>query len=218
MAEGEKVVAELLDSQIEVLKIFATHDFEGRTPPSAIRISPKDMARLSAQSTPPGLMAIARIPQSNWIGPARGISLYLDGIADPGNLGTIIRTADWFGVQAILLSPECTDPFGPKVVQSAMGSLFRQAIHTLTSNEVIEACKSSKIPVICTTLSGTALSTWKTPKNALVVVGSESHGVSKAMLQASDEQITIGRAVGSKTESLNAGVATAIVLHHISTH
>lgn len=216
VAEGDKVVDELLISKIEIENVFVSETHPRAGHGGFIQVSSKDMARMSGQSTPPGILAVAHIPKNQCLGPGSGYSLYLDGLADPGNMGTILRTAEWFGVREIILSPDCTDPYGPKVVQSAMGSLFRQSINYVHHLEVIRAYKGRNVPIVATALHGTPLSQWKVPRSALLVIGSESHGASEAMLEASSELITISKASSAPTESLNAGVATAIVLHHVT--
>ncbi len=161
------------------------------------------------------MLAVAETPPPPQINfeQLTGTVLMLDGIRDPGNLGTIIRTADWFGVEAIFCSTDCVDCFNPKVVQSAMGSLFRIPVLYGSMKEFINESKiKGGYFVIGASLQGTlGLPTSAGSKKALVI-GSESHGLSPEVLQLVDSNITITKAVKSDAESLNAAVACGILL------
>lgn len=220
IVEGLKMVQELLYSRLVVEHILVSQswkaanpnfDFEGFTEEV---ISEKDYKPLSNFATPPGIMAVARIPMNTADNfEIAHFVLVLDGISDPGNMGTIIRTAEWFGVQAIVCSTDCTDVWQPKVVQATMGSVFRlsvlQADLALFFNSL-----DKPIPVYGALLEGSNLFREKYDRNtpALLVIGSESHGISKAVMPFITNPLTIPAHPDSEAESLNASVATAVIL------
>lgn len=139
------------------------------------------------------------------------ISLMLDDLQDPGNMGTIIRIADWFGIENIICSPHCADAYNPKVVQSAMGSLARVYFHYVPLKQFLE--QHEGIPLYAAALDG--LSVYELPpvKEGMILIGNESQGVDGSLLQLATHRITIPR-IG-KAESLNAAVAAGIILSHI---
>ena len=219
IAEGLKVCEELLASDLQIEQ-WVVQTGAGLSTSmmgfDSIEVSRSQMERISAMSHPPGVLCVARIPQSAFIPSLKGISLYLDGISDPGNMGTIIRLADWFGVSEVYLSPDCTDPYSPKVVQSAMGSLFRLRINMVDADPVIMEYLEHDLPVIGSSLDGVSLRESGKVKNGLLVIGSESHGISQKVLARCSSTVTIAKAEGSLTESLNAATATAILLYHLT--
>jgi TrmH family RNA methyltransferase len=142
--------------------------------------------------------------------------LMLDNINDPGNMGTIIRTAEWFGVQALITSPNSVDVWNPKVVQASMGSVFRMPIYQLPIRDAVLAAKEAGISwIVGGVLSGQSLEVLDRQHESMVlVIGSESHGISPEVLSELTHYITIARHSNAPTESLNASVATGILLHH----
>ena len=143
--------------------------------------------------------------------PLAKISLALDQVQDPGNLGTIIRIADWFGVEGIICSPHCADMYNSKVVQATMGSLGRVTILYSNLAEWLQQYKN--IPVYATALNGKNVQTIKGTKEAILVMGNESKGISEEVMQLATQKITIPK-IGA-AESLNAAVATGIILSHL---
>jgi len=139
----------------------------------------------------------------------------LDDIRDPGNLGTIIRTADWFGIQTIICSEETVDAFNPKVVQASMGSLARVELHYERLDRIIKS-KPSNIPVFGTVMNGKSIREIEKANKAIVLIGSEAHGISNRLLKLIDEKITIPTSSGGGAESLNASIATAIICYEFS--
>ena len=220
IVEGVKIVQELLRSQFIVEYLVVSQSWTAENPSFDIEsitaevISDKDYKPLSNFSTPPGILAVARIPKSATNDfEIAGLVLVLDGISDPGNMGTILRTAEWFGVQAIVCSADCTDVWQPKAVQATMGSVFRipvlQADLQLFFNSV-----EKEIPIYGALLEGQNLFSTKydRQKPALLVIGSESHGISASVKAFITDPITIPAHSSSEAESLNASVATAILL------
>ncbi len=222
IAEGEKVVRELLNSEINVKMLFATGQFDV----SEIAIQPQtefheiteaELQKISLLHTPNKVIAIAErpTPQVFNFKTTSSLILLLDGIKDPGNLGTLIRTADWFGLRTIFCSEDCVDTYNPKVVQSAMGSLFRMNVYYESLPEVIARAKlTGGYLVTGASADGIPYYECETRKPMLLVIGSESHGMSPGVLKVVDVKAGIPRAPGSVAESLNAGIAGALLMAH----
>ncbi len=175
-----------------------------------IEVSEKELNRISGLKTANKVLAIVQTPERKITDKDFGkILLVLDGISDPGNLGTIIRTADWFGIVNVLCSTDCVELYNPKVVQATMGSLFRVNVFYDDLLEVILDF-GKNIPVIGTMLDGENIYNLSLPDNAMIVIGSEAHGIRPEIQQMLTQQITIP-SKNTGTESLNAAVATGIV-------
>jgi len=222
LAEGVKVVEELLKSSFVTREIFALPqwlDSNQKSIPAKTHseaISEKELERISALSTPNMVVAIVEKPEFQFpdLKSFDGFILMLDGISDPGNLGTIIRTADWFGIHTIICSSNSVDAFNPKVVQSAMGSVFRVSLFYLDLIEVLTAFKDT-LPVYGTFLSGENLYKTSFGTKGIVVIGSESHGISTELSSFIKSRITIP-AVSNSAESLNASIAAALVCAEVN--
>lgn len=224
IAEGEKVVNELLQSGFSVKLIAGLPGYLATMKPKSniseiYEINYDDLLRISLLSAPNAVLAVAKMPItpeldfSHLTGPV----LMLDGVRDPGNLGTIIRTADWFGVQAIFCSADCVDCFNPKVVQSAMGSLFRIPVKYGLLTEFISDSKTKgNYFVAGASLEGFEVAPKTLGAKTALVIGSESHGLSNEVVRILDYKITIPRSKGSRAESLNAAVACGVLLSTIT--
>lgn len=244
LVEGNKLVDELLSSNFKVENILVTDLWLEKFPEMASRlpfydiISQKQMEQISCMVTAPGILATAHTPYYN-ISPADAENEFiiaLDGINDPGNLGTIIRTADWFGIKKIVCSHDCADAWQAKTIQSTMGSIFRIEIMETDLKEFLTCCTDTakcrdaacrvptisdvacRVPTIYGALmEGENIFTKKIEKkNGVIIIGSESHGIREDILPLVTSPIHIPRAEGSKTESLNASVAAAIILATIN--
>lgn len=220
VAEGVKVVTELIASPIVVIAVYGTEDALDGLPKgnfTCTTVSQKEMEKMSNLSSPSSLLAIARIPNSmppKW---NQGLILALDGIRDPGNLGTIIRTAKWFGIEQILCSTDCVDTFNPKVVQGAMGALFHCTVISCDLKEVLCEAKASKFRIVTATLTGERLYDAEFTENSVLVIGSESHGVRQPVREICQLEVMIPNLEPvQRVESLNAGVATAVLLAEIT--
>ncbi|MBW7890774.1 MAG: RNA methyltransferase [Chitinophagaceae bacterium] len=222
--EGPKVAEEfLLHAPGEIMGLYATEDWlnnnqnlTGRLRSDIIYpVDMTDLEKISSRSTPNQVLAVARQKEKLSVaGGLGGLSLMLDGIQDPGNLGTIIRIADWFGIDSILCSHECADMYNPKVVQSTMGSILRIDI---AYTDLPEWCKvNSHRTILAATLNGNSVFDHQSLIEGIILIGNESRGVSQELLPFCTEQITIPR-IG-QAESLNAAVATGIILSHLLTH
>jgi len=228
LVEGNKLVDELLSSNFKVENILVTDLWIEKFPEMASRlpfydiISQKQMEQISCMVTAPGILATAHTPYYN-ISPSDAENEFiiaLDGINDPGNLGTIIRTADWFGIKKIVCSHDCADAWQAKTIQSTMGSIFRIEIMETDLKEFISASQHLSIsltPIYGALMEGENIFTKKIEKkNGVIIIGSESHGIRQDVLPLVTSPIHIPRAKGSKTESLNASVAAAIILATIN--
>lgn len=206
IVEGEKLVNEVLSSDWEVEGIYATKEWLGE---NAIIISNNDLSRISSLKTPNKVLAVVKIKKGS-LDITSNTVLALDGVKDPGNLGTIIRLADWFGVEDIICSDDCVDYLNPKVVQSSMGSFTRVNLHYTSLMDAFK--KYSEYKLFMTVLNGTPLSEMTNADKKIVVMGSESKGISNEILELTSEKITIPKSKSSKAESLNVSVAAAIIL------
>jgi TrmH family RNA methyltransferase len=213
VAEGRKLVLELLDSKFanKIDAIYTTADFIDQHPfshPKLEVVGAKDMERMTSMQTPPEILAVVHfLPEPNLKTPSR-LALYLDGIQDPGNLGTIIRTSEWYGIQQIVLSPNCVDIYNPKTIQATMGSIFRVEVGTQNLSDYLETTSFSQ--VIGTTLSGINIRDFEVKHPCLIVLGSESHGMQADNQKRCSDLVTIPN-FGSG-ESLNVTIAAAIVM------
>lgn len=205
VVEGEKLVREALDSSYEVESVYRMEE-----------IGENVMSRISLCATPSPVLALVRIPadRSSYgkCGISGGLCLALDSVRDPGNMGTILRVADWFGVETVYLSPDCTDIFAPKVVQATMGSIFRVRTEVADIPELCRAFSSQGRPVYGTLLDGEDIYASELEEQALVVMGNESNGISGAVRNEISRGLRIPSFGKSGAESLNVAVATAVTL------
>lgn len=215
--EGEKPVHELLNSNWPVELVLARNDWYEKEQPEWLRhsqvnrelLSGHDMERISQFSSAPPVMAVARMTQLDWHwqrgGP--GFVLVLDRIADPGNLGTMIRIADWFGFAGVLCSPDTVDYYNAKTVQASMGSIFRVPVLYGELGEWIT--KEDPKRVFAMVMEGEPIQNTQFGEGGLLLVGSEAHGLHADLLALADRKITIP-GFGA-AESLNAAVAAGIM-------
>ncbi|MBO7248899.1 MAG: RNA methyltransferase [Bacteroidales bacterium] len=211
VAEGEKIVAEAQASGYKIEEIYRIEE-----------IGAEAMARITNLSSPSPVLAVIRKPEfsaediiSALKPESKGLYLALDGVKDPGNLGTIIRIADWFGVEAIFASPGTVEVFNPKVVQATMGAIFRKKVIYTDLAELCTSFKSLGLPVYGTLLDGKNIyeALPADRKHGLVVMGSESFGISEQLRPHIDSKLFIPPypADASTSESLNVAIATAII-------
>ncbi|NQU33189.1 MAG: RNA methyltransferase [Bacteroidetes bacterium] len=220
--EGTKGTQDFLTSNIPLVELFATQEWVdkhniNRTGVSATIISKKEIKKVSALSTPSDVLAIFELPKTKLLKSidSENLCIALDNISDPGNLGTIIRTADWFGINNIFCSRDTVDAFNPKVVQATMGSLARVNIAYVNLEELLKS-RPDGIPVFGALLDGQPLNEIGPQKKGIILIGSEAHGISKELLPTVDNKITIpllNSSNSSRPESLNASVATAIICY-----
>ena len=208
IVEGIKVVQEFLNSSYELEILFSTESSFSYLD-SFIEVSEQELKKISSLKTPNKVIALFKIPvQKN--SSSSGLIVALDAINDPGNLGTIIRLCDWFGIDQLLCSKETVDCYNTKVVQSSMGSLTRVAISYVDLKEYLT---SVSIPVFIADMDGDNIYEMKPPTSAVLVMGNEANGISNSIKEIVSTKITIPRYGNSQlTESLNVATATAILL------
>jgi len=211
VAEGEKIVNELLNSKFEIEHIYATKQFSGinSSDKSAVTVvSSEELSRISNLTSPNNVLAIVRVGQKE-LENNTGITLVLDDVNDPGNLGTIIRICDWFGVTQLICSANTVDCYNPKVVQSAMGSLFRVNITYL---DLTTYLANIDTPIYGAYMGGIDVKGQESPKQAHLIMGNEANGISESISKYITNKVSI-KNIGENTESLNVAVATSILLH-----
>jgi TrmH family RNA methyltransferase len=209
IAEGVKVVRELLESSFELEIIFSTES-EFSSLDCFIQVSDQELKKISSLKTPNKVLALFKIPLQKKIN-SSGLIVVLDTINDPGNLGTIIRLCDWFGVEQLVCSQDTVDCYNSKVVQATMGSLARVSITYLNLSEYLQTVS---IPIFIADMDGVNIHKSKLPASAILVMGNEANGVSDRLKQLISNKISIPRYGNSnQVESLNVATATAILLN-----
>lgn len=209
VAEGVKLVSEIQLSALKIDSIYAIKSWIAANPEiPAVEVNAKELSRLSSLKTPNQVICVVEIPQYTVdLENLRGLSLALDNISDPGNMGTIIRTADWFGIENIFCSEDSADAFNPKVVQASMGSISRVKIHYVQLKSLLQSC-ASKYPIYGMVMDGKSIYEEPFKGDALLVIGNESQGISADVGSLLTKKISIP-SFGS-AESLNAAIAAAI--------
>ena len=210
IAEGIKGVQELLDAHFELDHLYTTqNDFETVSNSLKTVVSEADLRKMSALATPNTCLAVFRIPKEKEI-VTSGLIVALDDVRDPGNLGTILRLCDWFGIQQLICSKETVDIYNPKVVQATMGSIARVNVSYVDLKDFL---KTTSIPVFGTFMNGDNIYKASLPQEGIIVMGNEANGISSELEKIIKNRLTIPRfGAIQKTESLNVATATAIVL------
>jgi TrmH family RNA methyltransferase len=209
-AEGVKVIQELLQSNFELEHLYTTlNDFETVQSSKRTLINEQELKKISALATPNSCLAVFKIPAENKIIDS-GLIIVLDDIRDPGNLGTILRLCDWFGIKQIICSKETVDIYNPKVVQATMGSIARVNVNYIDLKTFIT---QTKLPVFGTFMDGNNIYQSNLPQNGIIIMGNEANGISAEIEKIVTSRISIPRfGELQKTESLNVATATAIIL------
>ncbi len=214
VCEGEKIVELLIKSEYSISEIFVTDKYLNKNnlkTKNLTQISEKNLKKISCLKTPQQIVAIAQIPTINIdkINFYNKLTIILDKIRDPGNLGTIIRIADWFGYKNIICSSDSVDAYNPKVVQATMGSIFNINIFYLNLSDFI---KKYNLPIYGTFLNGKNIYKSNLSKNGFIILGNESNGISKNIEKNITHKISIPSFNKTKyAESLNIASATAII-------
>ena len=208
VVEGVKVVQEFLNSSYELDIVFSS-DTNFSSTNKFIKVTDQELKKISSLKNPNKVLAIFKIP--NQINPIMGgLILVLDSINDPGNLGTIIRLCDWFGIEQLVCSNETVDCFNSKVVQASMGSLTRVAVSYLDLKKYLQ---NALVPIFVADMDGLNVYKTKLPDSAVLVLGNEANGISDEIKQLVTTKITIPRyGAFQQTESLNVATASAILL------
>ena len=213
IAEGVKLVGEMIAAGYPLKAVYALDSWES---PDAtlevIRIEAFELEKMSMLQTPNQVLAVAMMPQKKeTLDLAGPLTIVLDGIQDPGNMGTIIRTADWFGITQIVASEDTVDVYNPKVIGATMGSFMRVSV---TYKNLADWMPTIKLPVYGALLEGENVFTIKTPQKGLLVIGSEGKGIRENILDFITHPVTIPK-IG-EAESLNAGIAAGIIVAQLT--
>ncbi len=208
--EGVKGVQELLDSNFELHELFTTKaDFISVNKSKVHAITDSELKKITALTTPNTCLATFKIPATVAF-EENGLIVALDDVRDPGNLGTIIRLCDWFGIKTLFCSEESVDVYNPKVVQATMGSISR--VNVVYGN-LQSFLSKTKLPIFGTFMDGNNIYQEKLPNEGIIVMGNEANGISKTVENLVSERIAIPRFGNLQvTESLNVATATAIIL------
>jgi RNA methyltransferase, TrmH family len=209
-AEGAKVIQELVKSNFELEHLYTTKkDFNEIDSRKKSFISENELNKISALATPNTCLAVFKIPLESPIIES-GLVIALDSVRDPGNMGTILRLCDWFGVQQLVCSKETVDIYNPKVVQATMGSIARVNVNYV---DLVSFLEKTKLPVFGTFMDSENIYKTTLPQEGIIVMGNEANGISENIEKLVSRRITIPRFGQLQiTESLNVATATAIVL------
>ena len=199
IVEGEKMVAEAASSGLQIVMTVRRDE-----------VGESVMERISTCSSPSPVLAVVRKPAPS-SHPASGLCLALDSVRDPGNMGTILRLADWFGVDCIFASPDSVEIFNPKVVQASMGAIFRKKLIYCDIAAKCEEFRAAGLEVFGTFLKGENIYKTVLPAEGLVVMGNEANGISDAVAANCSRRLTIP-SFGGGAESLNVSIAAAVVV------
>ena len=210
--EGLKVVKELLNSDLKLVQVLTTTKFVKDFSNIEIQeIGDEDLKKISALHNPNGVLAVFKIPKpkpidlQDWV-------VALDDIRDPGNLGTIIRLCDWFGIKSLVCSKETVDCFNPKVLQATMGSIARV---NMVYTDLQPFLSNSKLPIYGAFMEGNSIYKEEYPEAGILIMGNEANGIAVLLKSLIDKKITIPQFGAKSAESLNVATATAIVLSEI---
>lgn len=216
IVEGKKSINEFLQAGYTPQLLIATEAFTASVPQHLITpVSKDELRKVSTLQNPDEGLAVFEQPKHKGI-LQEGVIVALDNVQDPGNLGTIIRLCDWFGVETLLCNIQTVDCYNPKVVQASMGSLTRVAVHYL---DLAAFLTTTALPVYTMDLEGENLYTATFPKDCILILGNEANGISSEVRALSNEVITIPRfSQHQRTESLNVAMAGAIILSEVIGH
>jgi len=213
IAEGVKLVGEMIAAGYPLKAVYALDSWD--SPDASIevtRIEAFELEKMSMLQTPNQVLAVAMMPQKEVALDLAGqLTLVLDGIQDPGNMGTIIRTADWFGIRQIVASEDTVDVYNPKVIGATMGSFMRVSV---TYKNLQEWMPTVKLPVYGALLEGENIFTTNAVKEGLLVIGSEGKGIRENILDLITHPVTIPKIGGA--ESLNAGIAAGVIVAQLT--
>lgn len=203
--EGEKMVSELQETGLEIIRLVRRDE-----------VGEKVMERISGCNTPSPVLAVVRKPAPAAHG-ASGLCLALDSVRDPGNMGTILRLADWFGLDCVFASPDSVEVYNPKVVQASMGAIFRKKLIYCDIAAKCREFRKAGLEVFGTFLNGDNLYECALPAEGLIVLGNESNGISDAVAAECGKRLTIPT-FGGGSESLNVSIAAAITVSEFKGH
>ena len=211
LVEGLKMTLECQKSDLEIERVFLSESFTGDLPDfnaETVRVSDDVFRFLSDEKTPQGVLCRVKIPQNTLCAP-KGSCLLLDGVADPGNVGAIVRTANAAGDTQLYLTEGCADPYSPKSVRASMSGIFFTQIYTGARSEILSVLKDT--PILAADMDGENVFTFKAPEKFALAIGNEANGVSKEVFAQSSGTVKIP--MQATQESLNAAVSAGIVMY-----
>lgn len=212
VVEGRKSVNELLNSSFELYGLYVTEDLEEEYQShQANLVSAKELSQMSSLKTPSGVLAVFHIPDQKELNKDEWI-LALDDISDPGNLGTIIRLCDWFGIKQLYCSNHTVDCYNPKTLQATMGSISRVE---LFYGDLDSFLSKTDLPVYGSFMDGASIYQSKLPEKGILIMGNEANGIGDSISSKVSHRISIPTFGNSKTESLNVAMATSILLSEL---
>ena len=210
--EGLKTVKEFLHSDFRIEHLLVTNKMKSAIEDHRVQlISENDLKKISALSTPNGVLGVFQIPKSKPMGHTNWI-VALDAVRDPGNLGTVIRLCDWFGISHLVCSPTTVDCYNPKVLQATMGSMTRVNISYEDLKDFID---NSELPVFGAYMDGNSIYKTSFPEKGILIMGNEANGISTSLTEKIQQRISIPQFGDMTTESLNVATATGILLSEI---
>ncbi len=213
IAEGDKLVEEIRNSAFPIRRIYTTRpDIKGE---DVEHIEKRDMERISQLKTATDTLAVVEQPRYRLDIDSNSLILALDGVQNPGNLGTIIRLADWFGIKDIVCSKECADCYNPKVVQATMGAILRVRVHYVDDlAHLLSSAKTKGMPIYGTLLTGENIYTTNIENRGIIVMGNEGRGLTPECCTTLTHQLLIPPypADAPTSESLNVAMATGIII------
>lgn len=208
VAEGDKLIADLLTEGVQLEFLFATKDVPHLFKDYRI-ILESELKKMSALKNNNGVLAVFKIPEQKSY-QATGLQVFLESIRDPGNLGTIIRLCDWYGISQLICSEDTVDCYNPKVVQATMGSIARVSIHYTS---LLSLLKETKLPTYAAVMNGENVYAETLSEEAILVMGNEANGISEELVKLIQHRITIPNfSKNNSAESLNVATATGILL------
>ena len=223
VAEGDKIVGDLLRSDWEITELFAKEEWIEKTQNEKLTkritihdVKYEELKKISSLKTPHNVLAIVRIPVSTntFTLFSDELHILLDNIQDPGNLGTIIRTSGWFGIHSIICSPESVDNYNPKVIQASMNAFVHTKVYYFDLKKVLKQFKQAKLPVYGTFTNGDSIYNTELSSNGAILLGNESKGISDELHPFITNRLNIPsyqKPDKSNVESLNIAAAAAIV-------
>ncbi|TMU50872.1 TrmH family RNA methyltransferase [Flagellimonas algicola] len=211
VVEGKKSVSELLAEGLVPFKIFIDPAFKGMDIEEAVTVNNRDLKQMSGFTTPSGVLGVFHMPEPKEVQEADWV-MALDAVRDPGNLGTIIRLCDWFGIKHLVCSPDTVDCYNQKVLQATMGSIARVQIDYV---ELPDFLKATKLPIYGAFMDGETIYQEDIPEKGILIMGNEANGISQEVEKTVANRVSIPQFGVQSAESLNVATATAILLNEI---
>lgn len=213
LVEGRKMAAECAASPLSVEHIFVAESYDGETPrcgAEITRVSDDVLRYLSDEKTPQGILCRVAIPRRQILPPSKSC-LFLDGVADPGNVGTILRTANAAGYEEIYLTDTCADPYSPKCVRASMSGIFFTKLYRGSREELLSAL--GDVPLIAADMSGENVFSFRPPEKFALAIGNEANGISEETFRRA--RYTVRIPMQATQESLNAAISAGILMYEL---